>query len=124
MVAVATVAALVLQDQVLFLCGELLIERRADHDARPPQANQRWQARVGAGLPAAIGARRQWTHAPFESTLRAQVAQQAEARAHGPECQQQPGPWQGLAGRAINGTGQHFQRQRGYLLQQRNLRQR
>ncbi len=123
-IAVATVVALVLQDQVLLLCGELLVECRADHDARSPQAHQRGQAGIAAGLPAAIGARRQWTHPPFETELCAQVAQQADARAQRPQREQQPCPWQRRPVQSIDGTGHHFQRQRGYLLQQRNLRQR
>lgn len=83
-IAMTVMAALVLQDQALFLRGELLVEVGANHDSRPPQANQCWQAWVATGLPAAIGAWLQRAHAPLETTLRAQVAQQAEAHAHCP----------------------------------------
>ncbi|KAG0774740.1 hypothetical protein G6F22_013827 [Rhizopus arrhizus] len=111
-VTIATVAALVLQDQVLLLCAELLVERRADHDARPPQTDQRRQPGITAGLPAAIGTRPQRAHAPLEAPLCTQLAQQADAHPQCPGHQQQTGPWQRMTARALEGARHHLQRQR------------
>ncbi|MNM35253.1 hypothetical protein D3C81_459420 [compost metagenome] len=120
-IAIATMAVLVLQDQALLLRAELLVEIRADHDAWPPQAHQRRQPGISAGLPAAIGTWPQRAQVPLEATLCTQVAQQAGACAQRPHQQQHQRPLQRRRWQAVHGFRHDLQRQGRHMLQQRDL---